>query len=321
MRENCVFGSLVIILVTVLGLSGCGLPVKTEIPLLDVKKAHDVGVTALAFDPEGGRVVTGGFWGDIIIWAVPEGEKLVTLDGHDKAVRGFVWLTADTLISADDSGAIILWRVNDAREFKKVSTVSPIKSICQLPQRNLLVTGHEDGYIRTFSLPGLVPSYESDIHSPIRAIAADKEKQYIAVSTEDGKVHLLDAKLHMVMELEKPPTDAFELRFSPDGKILAGGTWFKLLLWDVDDGKLTIRETEHWGAVHSVDFSPDGNYLATLGRHTDSQIRLVEMKSNKVVRRLKRHMLCGAMIRFCPDGRYVASASDDESFRLYDLAQ
>jgi hypothetical protein len=37
------------------------------------------------------------------------------------------------------------------------------------------------------------------------------------------------------------------------------------------------------------------------------------------VRRYQAHELCGAIIRFSPDGRMLASGSDDESVRLYRL--
>ena len=30
---------------------------------------------------------------------------------------------------------------------------------------------------------------------------------------------------------ERPPGKLFDLRFSPDGKLLAGGAWFELFVW------------------------------------------------------------------------------------------
>ncbi|OHE57274.1 MAG: hypothetical protein A2X71_01920 [Thiobacillus sp. GWE1_62_9] len=67
----------------------------------------------------------------------------------------------------------------------------------------------------------------------------------------------------------------------------------------------------------SIAFSPDGRYLATLGRHTDSAIRILDTADFSVVKRYQAHDLCGSVIRFSPDGRTLASGSDDESVRLH----
>ncbi len=64
---------------------------------------------------------------------------------------------------------------------------------------------------------------------------------------------------------------------------------------------------------------PDGHSLATIGRHTDSKIYLVDPQTGKRQRHLLRHKLCGAAVRISPNGRFLASASDDGSIRLYDI--
>ena len=86
-------------------------------------------------------------------------------------------------------------------------------------------------------------------------------------------------------------------------------------------GRLRVQQTEHWGAVTSIDYHPDGQRLISLGRHTDANLRLVTADAGKVLRRLQGHRLCGAAVRISPDGRYVASGSDDESIRFYDLSK
>jgi WD40 repeat protein len=73
--------------------------------------------------------------------------------------------------------------------------------------------------------------------------------------------------------------------------------------------------------VVSVDYSPDGKRLASIGRVTDNHIHILNLATDRVERRLEAHELCGAAVRFSPDGRYLATGSDDASVRLYDLSR
>jgi WD40 repeat protein len=58
------------------------------------------------------------------------------------------------------------------------------------------------------------------------------------------------------------------LAFSPDGKLLAGGSSnYFAYLWDVSLGQ-EISRIPHSDVVRSVSFSPDGLELATVARKT-----------------------------------------------------
>lgn len=134
----------------------------------------------------------------------------------------------------------------------------------------------------------------------------------------DRAILVLDASFatRRVLAAPAPPHD---LQFSPDGRQLAAGTWFRLNVWDVASGRAQSIPTEHNGLLTSVAFSPDGRFLATLGRHTDSAVRILDTATFQVLRRYQAHELCGAMLRFSPDGSMLVSASDDESVRFYRL--
>ena len=82
---------------------------------------------------------------------------------------------------------------------------------------------------------------------------------------------------------------------------------------------LKVVKSDHWGVAFSLDYSPDGRYLATIGRQTDSEIYLVDPRNGELQRHLQRHNLCGAAVWISPDGLFLASASDDGSIRLYNL--
>jgi WD40 repeat protein len=152
----------------------------------------------------------------------------------------------------------------------------------------------------------------------VRAVAYHPATRRVASSGTDGRVFhwVLDEKPR---SLPSPPTDAQDLAFSPDGKWLMGSGWFKLFRWRINDETLEILPTAHRGIVKSISFDRDGRHLASIGRQTDSAVYLLDARTGSVITRFQPHQLCGTFVRLSPDGRYLASTSDDANVHLWDL--
>lgn len=301
-------------------LAACANLMPAQGPLLRLDHVHPFGATRLAFSPDSRRVASGGYQGEVMIWQVPGGKRLRRLKGHTAPVRGLVWVNAAHLISAAEDGRIVLWDTRTGKRLRSVKT-TPVTATARNAKAGVFVTGHANGEVQVRSARDLSVRYRVVMSSRVLSVAVRPGSGEIAVSLDNGSVSLFSPRLTRARSLRKPPRNALELRFSPDGRQLAAGAWFKLLLWDMKTGKLSVRDTEHTGAIISIDYSPDGKRIVSLGRHTDANIRLRNLKSRKLERRLAPHEYCGWQIRFSPNGRYVGSVSEDESLRLYDLSK
>ncbi|WP_052761091.1 WD40 repeat domain-containing protein [Sedimenticola thiotaurini] len=308
-----------LMLLLTLLLAGCAGLKPAQPPDLNITNGHLFGITRLAFEPTGTRIASAGFQGDLAVWSVPAGELLGRFKWHDKPVRGLAWLPGGQLLSADESGLIVISDLADKRILHQHETSSGLTSLAYLAGAHLVVAGYEDGRVVTLSYPDLTGQGQRELGSEVVALASDHAGERLAVSTDDRRVRLFDSNLTEIRQLESPSGTALELRFSPDDRELAAGAWYRIFYWDLATGGIRAQTTEHWGAVTSIDYHPAGDRLISLGRHTDANLRLVTTDGGKVLRRLQGHRLCGAAVRFSPDGRFVASGSDDESIRLYDL--
>jgi WD40 repeat protein len=247
----------------------------------------------------------------------------MTLKVHKNAVRGIAWLNGNILVSGGDDGRIVVWDLakEEPRQIRVEMFSSSIKGLAFLTESQELVCGHKDGTVRVLELPSLSTLRKRHLGSRILAVRSQAKEPVLAVSAVGKKVFLLDRELRVVQNFPPPDREIYSLAFSPDHRQLAGGGWFKIFLWDLSSGTLEEWDTHHFGKIPSLDYSPDGKEIASIGRISDSKIFLTLSASGQPSRHLLRHSLCGTALRFSPDGRYIASTSDDQSVRIYDLTE
>jgi WD40 repeat protein len=277
------------------------------------------GGTVVAFSQSGELLASGGWSGNVRLWQLPDGSSLRYWRGHSDSVNGIAFLAADQQVVTAGYDGVLQRRGMGGKLQQQLTGLVPITHMDADPSTDRLVTGHRDGTVRLWKASDFTLLDERKLHTgAVKAVAIDPQRGRYASSSSDGSVAVWSAA-DDARYLEEPPADAFTLAFSPDGQWLTGGTWFRLYRWNLDDGSLVTLATEHYGIIKSVQYTDKGASLASISRQTDSSVYFLDPVSGEVTRRFQRHDLCGADVSVSPDGRYMATTSDDASVRIWSL--
>ena len=319
-------------------------------------KGHTGGHELMVFSPDGhtlassGENVLGSVVGSqtIQLWDTETGQQKVSLlleEADSDFVNSIAFSpSGDTIVSggaykkygglwsmaSDYGGTIRLWDVATG-ELKEILTKhnESVFTVAYSPNGTFLVSGSKDGTIllwdtATYQLKAELTGYSD-------AIAFSPDSSTLAIAGRDRKIKLWDAVSgEHKLTLTENTDEVYSLVFNPDGRTFAGiGGDSTIRLWDAVTGEHLQTITGHTRSVSSISFSPDGSRLATgsgHGRAGDKIIRIWNVQSGclqstfkvPIGRWLNQDNYLIDFVSYSPDGKTLASGSDDGTIRLWD---
>jgi WD40 repeat protein len=248
---------------------------------------HSNSVESISFSEDGQEVISGGGT-DVRIWQAATGSLLQTIAGYPTELQS-------VSISPDESYLAAGYIVG---------TFPPggVMDIRALPQGNIV-----------FNFAGCFVKFSPN--GELIASGGGGTNRY-------ADVHRLSNGAQ-IGHFFNGPAYIRDIAFSPDNQILAAAvTDNTIKLWDIGKGVVVRTLTGHTDDVHTIDFSPDGQLLASgaggFDNPGESTIKLWQVSDGSLIRTLEGHDDWVYDVSFSPDGLNLISCGRDSIFPSVD---
>jgi WD40 repeat protein/tRNA A-37 threonylcarbamoyl transferase component Bud32 len=156
----------------------------------------------------------------------------------------------------------------------------------------------------------------------VKSIRFSSAGTRLVSNSDDGTVRVWDTNSGEQLLVLTAPTKYFEeLGISPDGRRLAASMTdgLTVYLWDAQTGKRLAALDGHETGVTSIAFNPANDQVASTDGYPSNVVRLWH-GTGQPQAVLRGHENEISMTAFSPDGKRLASASYDQTIRLWDAA-
>jgi len=260
-------------------------------------------VTSLAFSPDGKTLASGSITRDITLWNIATGQPIAQpLTGHTDRVNSVAFSPDGKILAAGSSdNTIILWDAATGQPIGQplIGHTDSIYTIAFSPDGKVLASGSYGGTVILWDVSVQSNTYETKVR-PI------------------GKLPI------------GVTSSIYSIAFNPNGQTLVTSAGNTIALWDVATRKsIGQLGSDHYGQITSVAFSPDGKILASgsCGKFVSGtvgiqgEIILWDLATSQPIGQpLLVHAGYVNSLAFSPDGKTLASGSDDQAVILWDIS-
>lgn len=236
---------------------------------------------------------------DAVAQATPDIRPKMDFRGHREAVRQLVFHPdGKQLISAGQEGCLRLWSLETGRMLRRIEprgrAVADRVTPVPIRRRIESIAFSPDG--KTVAEVAVEPSGTTTLR---------------LWNPEDGEV---------VRMLAEGVDNMRALAFTPDGKLIATnmrdplGWGQKILLRDVQTGKVVAELRDQRVAASLIKVSRDGKLLASAGA---TKIHIWDVVERKLLHTIAAHKKAIQAIDFSPNGELLVSGSTDDTIRIW----
>ena len=262
------------------------------------------------------------------------------------------------LVTASWDQTIRLWDIDDHIEYRYNQNLCAFSYAEYSPNNKHMAVVYNDNVIRLYDADGFQEEGELIGHKDFpKCVHFSQDGKKLVSSSADSTVRIWDYNAKKCLHTFEFDRNITESRFNPDGKILGIADWghiylyntnnwtlikdievsgvlgtrylsfcpdgsklataqgSKILLYDINTGSLTNSVNVRLSDVSLLQYSPNGDYLYFV---SDNTLCRIDTRSLTKVEFFEGHIDVIRRFVFSTDQRFIATASNDKSLRIWD---
>jgi WD40 repeat protein len=283
---------------------------------LIVLRGHTDDVDAVAFSPDGARVVTASDDDTARVWEVATGRALATLSGHSGNVMAAAFSPDGArVVTASGDDTVRVWEVATGKALATLSEhIGNVRVVTFSPDGTRVFTLGSDGTVRALEVATgkLLTALSWDM-GRVRATVLSSDE---ARSADAGEV-----------APKESPTSTYPVPYavimlevvaalSPDcTRVVIENGDSTARVWEVATGQVLATLSTGIGIMTAAAFSADGTLVVTA--NMDGTASVWDVKTGQSLATFSGHTGAVTAVAFSPDGTRVVTASDDDTARVW----
>ena len=275
------------------------------LPKTQILSGYGHLVFAVAWSPDGRRIVTGSAGDGVRVWDAVTGESLLSLEGDDW-VRSVAWSPdASRIVTGSAVDGVWVWDAVTGEELLSLEHGHKVWSVAWSPDGSRIAAGFDGDGVWVWDAVTGEELLTLEQGSQIDSVAWSPDGRRIVTGSDDG-VRVWDAVTGEELFSLEQGSQVGSVAWSPDGsRIAAGFVGDGVRVWDAVTGE-ELLSLERGNRVLSVAWSPDASHIVT--GSAGYGVRVWDAVTGVELLSLERSRLVRSVV-WSPDASRIAAGS------------